>query len=614
MIRFSRNGGGTRAENDQVRAYPSTLVGSYSLVVEPSRDERAWFRSPSEERWVSLTSESTIPSATFSTPTDPELCAAVDRAFRERRAWFRLSSRVAMPPVTLVRNIVPRFSLGPGACADSRELRKQCTDAAREIFARFGPAAAIAKTPAAKPPFMPALEAVRDGVPRDRFADCDMIALQPGYASTLTLLDALHEHGLDYRRLTFIGKSYSTHYGVARALLDRGATVPLDTLDQQVVADHEAVMAKAIRRTLDEYRTKIENGEAKRSLLVLDDGGLIAEIAHREYPDLLPRLKVVEQTTRGLRRLKQLEQLGPLSFPAARVGSAGLKLLEMPHVGLSAFWEVLRKLANLGETDPQKLSISVNGLGLVGMSVALAFARRGFQVRASDPDDARFENLHANITPIADRDAFLRGAEVLLSGTGTAPIKLADYRLLPDGAKLFNVASSNDELDAASAIVAARLAQKPKPWWSRDWKRDKAAYVESLPDLLKDDEYVVPETGWVYGTFGGMELPLGQYARCAQRDRLLQFADKVFYLASNGFVINHLTDCEDPIPARYIQPTRAALFIGCVEVMEHETNEAFDISPKRQKIAEDAYRADVGAEADDPKWLPDWVGHLRLPR
>lgn len=589
-----------------MRAVPSTLIGSYSLVIEPNANERAWFRRPVEELWVPCAEPDRIGSS--------GLALEIDGALRSGRAWMRLSSNVSMPPVTLVRPRAPSFPFGPGGYVDSGHVREQCVAALANIRKRFGPAAQIAAIEPARAPRMASLEASEIGVAHDHFADVDMIAIQPGYASTLSLFDALARHGLDYTRVKFIGKSYSTHYGVARALIDRGAHVDFDTLDQSELDDHETIMAKAIRCALDEVRAKIARGEAKRSLLALDDGGMIAEIAHAEYPDLLPRLKVVEQTTRGLRRLDKIAGSGALPFPAARVGSAPLKLYEMPHVGLSAFWEVMRKLANLGETDPQKLTIAVNGLGHVGNAVALAFARRGFKVRAYDPTPPR-ASLHPNIEVVADREAFLRSADVLLSGTGTAPIRAEDYRLLPNRARVFNVASSNDELDATNAIRSSRIEQNPRPWWSPSWKDDKAEYVRSLPDLLADDEFVLVDTGWVYGEFRGMQLALGQIARSAQRDRVLHFGDKELYLASNGFVVNHLTDCHDPIPASYIQPTRAALFIGCVEVLEPgRANGPFELSSGRQATAEKVYLAEVGTEAVDPKWMPEWIDHVRKPR
>jgi hypothetical protein len=168
------------------------------------------------------------------------------------------------------------------------------------------------------------------------------------------------------------------------------------------------------------------------------------------------------------------------------VASADLKLLEMPHVGLSAFWEVLRKQANLGEVNPQRLAISVNGMGNVGRAVALAFARRGFHVRAYapayDPSPGQLAPLRSNITPIADGAEFLRGADVLLSGTGTAPSKLADYRLLPDHAKIFNVASSNVEL-ALGPLARAAQRDRARPYLA-DIGQEESDDPKWLPDWV----------------------------------------------------------------------------------------------------------------------------------
>jgi S-adenosylhomocysteine hydrolase len=528
------------------------------------------------------------------------------------------SLRAAAQP-SFFRELVPaiKISAANGSrrwAQDSPALRAQATNVFAELLARFSPVSSLANAKPIDAPKMPVLEAAREGVRRDHFAEHELIAVQHLYASTVGLVDALHEHGIDYRHATVIGKSYSTCYGAARALADRGVEVPVTSLEQSADEDHEHVMERTIVAALTKYEADLARGIARPKLLLLDDGGQLIDLVHRRFPQLLPRVTAVEQTTRGLNRIAKLEQLG---CAVANVAAAPLKIdNEMPQVGHSIFWEVIRKLTVLEDAGigPPK-TISLNGLGAVGMSLARACQRNGFAVRLYDelfdlfpPED--FGQSKNGIELIRDRREFLRGAEALVSLTGAAPIRLEDYAHLPNNAALFNGASSNDEMDAARAVEAARMNQPPRRWWAPAWRKDKTAYLRGMPELMRDREHVLPSTGWVWGELSGAIVPLGHVARRAQRDRVLHFANKDIFLASSGFVVN-LTDDPDPIPAKYIQPTRAALFIGCVEAVEKAAeHRVFALSPERQETPQAIYDREVGAEKQDPQWVPDWLRRM----
>lgn len=466
---------------------------------------------------------------------------------------------------------------GPVRDRDSHDLAEQCRAATALIRKRFSPENSIREAKPGEPERMPLVDAVIERFPLDHFSECDVLAVQHLYSQTVAMIDAMHRRGLEYTATTVIGKAYSTNYEAARALVDRGVRVPLDTLEQDATRRHEEVMSAAIEKQLSLYLQAIEEGRAKPRLLVLDEGGKAIELIHHKFPSLLDRVVAVEQTTKGAIRIQQLAQLG---CPIVDVARSDLKLVNEPElVALSIYKAVRWRLAHLAQRglvgNPLKLwmpggdlPISILGGGAVGRAVAWRYYKqwkapvRLFDLETIDPD-----SLPPSATVITDRSDFLRAAQILISCTGSAnALEVGDYKLLPDRAVLFNAASSNDELSAPEVIAAARYDQPSTAWWSDEWKEDKKAYVDSLPDLLADREYLDVRTGRVLGEFGDAIIFLGHYGRQGQRDRVLRFADKEIYLAKNGFVIN-LTDGPDPIPPKYIQLTRAALVAACGQAL-----------------------------------------------
>ncbi|HSI06152.1 MAG: hypothetical protein ACAI38_07145 [Myxococcota bacterium] len=488
--------------------------------------------------------------------------------------------------------------------ADSPELRRQCERALDETLLVFSPEASLRRAAPSKLPDMPLVHEALADFPDDHFAGHALIAVQHLFASTAGMLDALASKGLAHGHMTVIGKSYSTCFGAARTLVDLGVRIPALQLDQSAVEHHDAIMERVVRGELVRYRDAVAKGEAPAKLLVLDEGGHIVDLLHREFPDLLPRVTAVEQTTRGIRRA---EKLPALRCALIDVATAPLKLdNEMMLDAISLYCETTRKRTHLrrcGFDVPREVSII--GLGKLGWPTAAYFASRGYAVRAYDTRDIA---PPPGVTIVRDREAFFRGAHMLLPITGARPMTADDYDLLPHRALVMNGASSNDEVAAFEAIAKARREQPPRAWWRTDVS-DKAAYVAGLPDLLADREYVLPSTGWIWGELDQKIVPLGHAARRAQRDRVLHFADKDIYLAKSGFVLN-LTDEEDPIPPKYIQVTRAALALACAQAVDTRAHGRIPLDPERSARLHASFRALVGDPAK-ARWRPGW--RMELP-
>lgn len=483
--------------------------------------------------------------------------------------------------------------------ADSRELRLQCSEALREALDNFSPKASLMRAEPIEAPDMELVhEALRD-FPDDHFAGHALIAVQHLFGSTVGLLDALASKGLKHSDMTVVGKSYSTCFGAARALLDRGANVPTDPLEQSAAEHHDPIMEKVVRRELLRYREAVANGTAPPKLLVLDEGGHIVDLLHREFRDLLPRVTAVEQTTRGIRRAEALPSLDCTLVDVAR---AKLKLdNEMQLDAVSLYQETVRKRAHLVRCGfKMGREISILGLGKLGAPTAAYFAKRGWKVRAYDIGDVK---PPPGVTIIRDREEFFRGANILMAITGQKPMTVDDYDLLPHRALVMNGASSNDEVAAYEAIAKARREQPARKWWQPN-VTDKAAYVAELPELLADREYILPSAGWIWGELDNKIIPLGHAARRAQRDRVLHFADKDIYLAKSGFVLN-LTDDEDPIPPKLIQVTRASLALACAQAVANPGRGRMVLDPERSRHLHEVFRRLVGDPAE-ARWTPVW--------
>lgn len=513
------------------------------------------------------------------------------RTIRKEPEFFRL----VVPAVHagLMGGDVKRF-------ADSPALREQCNDALKEALTTFSPMASLARAEPIEAPHMPLVhEALRD-FPADHFAGHALIAVQHLFASTVGLIDALASKGLKHENMTVVGKSYSTCFGAARALINRGVNVPPDPLEQSAAEHHDPIMETVVRRELQRYREGRANGTAPQRLLALDEGGHIVGLLHTEFRDLLPYVTAVEQTTRGIRKAEALPSLGCTLVDVAR---ADLKLdNEMQLDAVSLYQETVRKRVHLmrcGFKVPREISIL--GLGKLGGPTAAYFAQRNWKVRAYDIDPNVV--VPPNVTLIHDREAFFRGAKVLMPITGQKPMTADDYDLLPHRALVMNGASSNDEVAAYDAIAKARREQPPRAWWMSDIA-DKASYVAGMPDLLADREYVLPSTGWIWGELDNKIIPLGHAARRAQRDRVLHFADKDIYLAKSGFVLN-LTDDEDPIPPEFIQVTRAALALACAQAVANPGQGRMQLDPVRSRHLHKVFRRIAGDPAE-ASWTPTW--------
>ena len=119
-------------------------------------------------------------------------------------------------------------------------------------------------------------------------------------------------------------------------LIDLGAEVRWSSCNIFSTQDHAAaaIAAKGIPvfawkgETEDEYewcleQTICKDGEPWDANMILDDGGDLTSKVHKEYPEMLESIHgISEETTTGVKRLKEMLEKGELKVPAINVNDS----------------------------------------------------------------------------------------------------------------------------------------------------------------------------------------------------------------------------------------------------------------------------------------------------
>jgi adenosylhomocysteinase len=225
----------------------------------------------------------------------------------------------------------------------------------------------------------------------------------------------------------------STQDDIAAALVKKGITV---------FAWHGA--------TANEYAAHIRHTVESGPDLVIDDGGDLIMMLHRERPDLLPGVRGgAEETTTGLSRLRTLAAAGELAFPVIAVNDALCKYLFDNRYGTGqSVWDGIMRTTNLlvaGKT------VVVAGFGWCGRGVALRARGLGAQVIVTEVEPVRALEAAVEgyrVMPMLEAAPL---GDIFVTTTGCCGvIKKEDLLRLKDGAILTNAGHFDVEIDKAA--------------------------------------------------------------------------------------------------------------------------------------------------------------------
>ncbi len=175
----------------------------------------------------------------------------------------------------------------------------------------------------------------------------------------------------------------STQDAVAAALVESGINV---------FAWHNA--------TEKEYNDHIYQTLATEPDLIIDDGGDLISMLHRDFPHLKDKvIGGAEETTTGLIRLRSMEKEKVLAFPVIAVNDAFCKYLFDNRYGTGqSVWDGIMRSTNLlvaGKT------VVVAGFGWCGRGVAMRAAGLGARVVVTETN------------PVRALEAIMEGYEVM---------------------------------------------------------------------------------------------------------------------------------------------------------------------------------------------------------
>ncbi|WP_114416833.1 adenosylhomocysteinase [Marinospirillum perlucidum] len=215
-------------------------------------------------------------------------------------------------------------------------------------------------------------------------------------------------------------------------LVDLGAEVRWSSCNIFSTQDHAAAAIAAAGipvfawkgETEEEYiwciKQTIEGKEGWVPNMVLDDGGDLTEILHKEYPEMLEGIHgISEETTTGVHRLLEMLEAGTLKVPAINVNDAVTKSKNDNKYGCRhSLNDAIKRATDHLLSGKQALVI---GYGDVGKGSAASLRQEGMIVRVTEAD------------PICAMQACMDGYEVVspyLNGKNTGRDDGVDKTLL----------------------------------------------------------------------------------------------------------------------------------------------------------------------------------------
>lgn len=183
--------------------------------------------------------------------------------------------------------------------------------------------------------------------------------------------------------------------------------------------------------------------ESMNDVLVLEDGGYIVPLLHNSFRNILENtVGAVEQTTKGIRRDKQIDDL---SIPILNVAEAEIKKrVEPPFVADAA----IRNIEDLLPSPLQHMEVALMGLGAIGSEV-LERLKPKARITVYDPDTIRRIEARTRGSVEAIREAYntVRNKHLVIGCSGETSIKEHEILALQNEVYLVSVSSDQVEID-----------------------------------------------------------------------------------------------------------------------------------------------------------------------
>ena len=202
--------------------------------------------------------------------------------------------------------------------------------------------------------------------------------------------------------------------------------------------------------TEDEYwwcvKQTIEGNKDWKPNLILDDGGDLTALMHKEYPHLLQDVKgVSEETTTGVLALNKMAEEKKLLIPAINVNDSVTKSKFDNLYGCrESLVDGIKRATDVMMSG--KVAI-VAGFGDVGKGSAASLRQSGARVMVTETDPICALQASMEGYEVVLMDESIKDADIVVTATGNKDIVTADHmRMMKDRAILCNIGHFDNEI------------------------------------------------------------------------------------------------------------------------------------------------------------------------
>ena len=226
---------------------------------------------------------------------------------------------------------------------------------------------------------------------------------------------------------------------------------PLSTQDDVAAAlVHEGLNVFAIHgATMEEYEDDLRRVLEVGPNIIIDDGGDLVTLMHKEFPELIPNvIGGCEETTTGILRLKAMDRAGALQFPMMLVNDADCKHLFDNRYGTGqSVWNGINRTTNLIVAGKD---VVVAGYGLCGKGIALRAKGLGARVIVTEVDPVKALEALMDGFRVMPMAAAAPLGDLFITATGCKDVITARELLtMKDGAICCNAGHFDVEVDVA---------------------------------------------------------------------------------------------------------------------------------------------------------------------
>ncbi len=180
--------------------------------------------------------------------------------------------------------------------------------------------------------------------------------------------------------------------------------------------------------------------------MILDDGGDLTLVMHEKYPDLLKDVRgISEETTTGVRRLKEMAEKGTLKVPAFNVNDSGTKSKFDNLYGCrESLVDGIRRATDVMLSG--KVAV-VCGYGDVGKGSAASLRAGGARVVVTEIDPICALQAAMEGYQVVTMDDVAATGDIFVTATGSVDVITLDHmRQMKDRAIVCNIGHFDSEI------------------------------------------------------------------------------------------------------------------------------------------------------------------------